>query len=462
MDIKDLEKLLETTDDKYAVLSNKSNLISYKITLEQLKDLLGKFLSDESKKRFILENPYGYNVVTLTDLLGILSVDTLSEILKNNKEFLQEKKILTYEIIKRLKTEDQLKFVSIMENVGLSLEEKRKILVYLNPDTKEKIDKSNLSYEYKTALEMHVEDDFKNIETIGKIIVDFNKDLEIYRGLDDIIAINALKIREEDKEKLLQLCDICPNMIIRDNLMIGQSTAQEYKNAEKWIDSVIQEINPNWSDVEKVAYIDSTIGKKISYTPDFGTELFEAGDARALWKIIDSGYGVCNGIAQVEKYILEKLGIKSEIISSNKHSFLRLKDISLPTKNGEFVVGDTLLDPTWNLSNNRYGAMPPYFCVSYEQIRSQDINKYGTDTQCHKNDNLSDVTLSLDEEMLRNAFKTIGLAGKDGYFPIKALFDKSEEVDKSMPIEEEQISRQLDVLKEYYPNFAMLLDNAFK
>lgn len=611
MDIKDLEKLLETTDDKYAVLSNKSNLMSYKLTLGDLKNLLGKFLSDEEKiniikediirgleagsrtymkrnivksignndiklkllrdryamsdmqeydikeivdtldddkkieflkllgedyqgpqlseyclrniiknldihskkevlynselieitlkikkdnmvdlicnldedkdkldlgrlykldatqmhyviatlsdepkKRFILENPYGYNTFYLKELLGTLSVDTLTEILKNNKEFFQEKRIPPFEIIKRLKTEEQLKFVSIMENVGLSLEEKRKILIYLNPDAKENIDKSSLPVEYKTALEINVEKDFKNIDTMGKVIVDFSKDLEIYRGLDDIITVNGLKMREEDKEKLLQLCEICPNMLISDNLTIGQSTAKEYKNAEQWIDSVLQRINPNWSDVEKVAYIDSVIGKKISYTPDFGTELFKEGDARALWKIIDSGYGVCNGIAQVEQYILGKLGIKSEMISSNKHAFLRLKDISLPTKNGDFVVGDTLLDPTWNLSNHRFGAMPQNFCVNYQQIRSRDINKDGIDTLSHKNDNLSDVTLSLDEEMLRNIFKTIGLADKDGYFPIKALFDKSEIVDKNGPIEE-QISRQLYLLKEYYPNFAM-------
>ena len=51
MDIKDLEKLLETTDDKYAVLSNRSNLIPYKLTLGDLKDLLGKFLLDEEKAR---------------------------------------------------------------------------------------------------------------------------------------------------------------------------------------------------------------------------------------------------------------------------------------------------------------------------------------------------------------------------------------------------------------------------
>ena len=217
----------------------------------------------------------------------------------------------------------------------------------------------------------------------------------------------------------------------------------------------MQGIDSNWTDVEKVAYIDTAIGKKISYSPDFRTEVCDEGNVRALWKIIESGYGVCNGIAQVEQYMLKRMGIESESVSSSKHSFLKLKNIKLPTKDGSVVIGDTLLDPTWNLSNNRFGAMPQNFCVSYEQIRKHDIAENGTDTESHKNEELKDVTLSLEEESLRNIFKTIGIADKEGQFPIKTLIEKSKEIDEENPIEEEQISKQLMLLKEYYPNFAM-------
>ena len=83
-------------------------------------------------------------------------------------------------------------------------------------------------------------------------------------------------------------------------------------------------IQEDWSDLQKIAYIDYRIGKKISYTPDFNTEVSNDGAARALWKIIASGYGVCNGIAQIEQYMLKRVGIESEMVSAETHAFLKV------------------------------------------------------------------------------------------------------------------------------------------
>ena len=412
-------------------------------------------LSSEAKKKIILENPYNFTDYNIKRLINTLDAKTLADIFKNNKEFLRSKEIKPYEVIRTLSTENQLDFISIIENTDLSLEEKRKIFVFLNTETKQRIDKSNLPHEYKTAIEIQVEEDTSNFDTFGKIIIDLNKDPEIYRGLDELITINALTIKEDDKEKFLKLCEICPKLKIIDDLGMGISTIEEYKNSEKWIETILQEVNPKWNDIEKIAFIDNAIGKKISYTPDFRTEVCDEGNARALWKIIDSGYGVCNGIAQIEQYMLGKLGIESERVSSSSHCFLRLKNIKLPTKDGNVVVGDTLLDPTWNLSDNRFSAMPQNFCISYDDIRKHDMRADGIDSGSHKNESLEDVTLSLDQKAIRSAFKTVGLTDKDGNFPIKTLIEKSQEIDEESPIEEEQIKKQLMLLKEYYPNFAM-------
>ena len=35
--------------------------------------------------------------------------------------------------------------------------------------------------------------------------MDFNKDLEIYRGLDELIYINPSKMSEKDRQKFLEL-----------------------------------------------------------------------------------------------------------------------------------------------------------------------------------------------------------------------------------------------------------------
>ena len=263
------------------------------------------------------------------------------------------------------------------------------------------------------------------------------------------------ELSDEDKRKLQELCRICPRMQIIDELEFGISTPEDYIIAERWIESVLEGTNPDWSTIQKVAYIDNAIGKKLSYSPDFDTEVSEEDEARALWKIINSGYGMCNGIAQIEAYMLRRLGIESEKVSGRGHAFLKLKGIELQNSKGEIIKGDTIIDPTWNLAAHRYGAMPQNFCKSYEEIRKNDIDNDGVDKECHKNDEaLATATLNLDEQSLRNVFASIGIADKDGNFPIKTLMDKSKAIDdKNLPAGE-SMRKQLHLLAEYCPDFS--------
>lgn len=413
-----------------------------------------KTFSDKSKEKIIIENLYNFGKIDLTELASTLRVDSLVNFLKNNKEFLQKNSISPYEITKRLEKENQLDFVSKIEETELGLDDKRKIFVTLAPDAKKDIDTSDFPTEYLTAINMKIGDDFKDWDNYGKIIIDLDEDFEIYRGMDELISVNPTKLSSEDRTKLLKLCEICPEMNLKDNIILGSSTAEEYKNAHIWIQSVLQKINPEWDDVQKVAYIDNKIGKKISYSPDFDTEIFDISKSRSLWKIISSGYGVCNGIAQVEQYILSQVGIDAEMVSSGKHAFLKLKDIEIPTKDGK-VKGDTILDPTWNMGAHRYGAKPENFCRSYEEIRKHDIGRDGKDTESHKNDKeLASANVDLDEQNLRKIYRSIGIADKDGIFPIKSLIDKSKAIDEYNFSPEKSIKLQLELLERYYPEFA--------
>lgn len=224
------------------------------------------------------------------------------------------------------------------------------------------------------------------LDEINYVVIDFEQDPNNYLDLDELININPKKLLEEEREKFLRICEICPKININDDLGLSTSTSEEYKNSEEWISTVLQGVNPEWSNIQKIAFVDNEIGKKISYSPDFDTEVSDIGDARALWKIIDSGYGVCNGIAQIEHYVLNRAGIDAQIVSSGVHAFLKLNDIELPTASGETVKGDTILDPTWNLTAHRYGAKPENFFRSYEEIRKHDIKTNGEDSCAHKND----------------------------------------------------------------------------
>lgn len=417
----------------------------------QISDILETF-SKEEKLQFILKNKYALKQDSLSEIISSLDIDSLVDFLKDNRNFLVENKIRPYNITRKLDADKQLEFIERFEDIGLTLEEKKQILVTMSKESKEKLDTSNMSPEYVTMIQMETSED---LMTYGRIIPDFNDDLEKYQGLDKLIHINPTSISSEERSKLLQLCEICPEINMQDNIGLGQSTAKEYRNAEIWMESILHQMDEKWSDIQKVAFIDNAIGKKISYSPDFDTEVFDASESRALWKIIDSGYGVCNGIAQVEKYILDHIGIESEIVSSGTHSFLKLKNIEIETESG-MKTGDTILDPTWNLTAHRYGAKPENFCRSYEETRKHDIRADGTDAQCHKNDEeLESATLELDEKSLRNIFKSIGIADKDGNFPIKDFIENAGIIDNSDISTEEKIEKQFELIIRYCPEFAM-------
>ena len=173
------------------------------------------------------------------------------------------------------------------------MSQKRMIMPYLNEEIKDILRDKDIPQEYKTALS------FKPIEKVSptsynKIEIDLSKAPEEYIGLDEILYINPQRINSKDIPKLKKVLELCPRVKLGDDMEIGTSTVQEYIEGEEWITSVLDKVNPEWTDLQKLAYIDNAIGKKVSYSPDFDTERFSHADSRILWRIISTGYGVCN------------------------------------------------------------------------------------------------------------------------------------------------------------------------
>lgn len=343
------------------------------------------------------------------------------------------------------------KFITLIYLFG----EKRKLFATLPQEIKDRMDLSALPPEYTSAIALTCKNGFIRPDLSAS-------DFEAYKGLDESIHINPMEISDTEREGLKKLCEVCPQMDISDNIGISYSTAEEYLHGEAWIDQLIQSLNPEWSNIEKVAFIDNAIGKQISYSPDFNTEVSDAGDARALWKIIDSGYGVCNGIAQVEQYILSRVGIESQMISGTSHAFLKLTNIEFPTQDGSTITGNTILDPTWNLAAHRFDGKPNNFCRSYEEIRKHDIKSNGEDCKAHKNDEkLSDATFDMPETVLRQIYTNIGIADRKGDFPIKTLIEKSKQIDDFGLSDEKSIQMQFELLQRYCPEFATCINSTF-
>lgn len=434
-----------------------------KLSNEQIIELVAKLSDVEAKVNTMKK--YQFKKYDIIDILKRLDIKTLREFFKNHKKFCSENGIHPYEIIWELDTKKQEEFVwgLDLENDNLTSNEIMEILAVLDADIKQKImDTTDLPEKYKLALSME-----KNENSIlglwGEdkhkgIIIDWERDLEDYRGLDNLIAIFPPELPEEKKNKFIKLCDICPNMKIGNDreLRAFYSSVTEYKEAEEWIESIIGSLKPEYSDAQKIAVIDNAIGKKISYSPDFDTEVFNPSDSKALWKIISSGYGTCEGIALVEHYMLSRVGIKSEIIKGEGHAFLKINDLEVPLANGTTVRGNTIVDPTWNLAEHRFGAMPSIFCTSYQKAREEDINIKEKDTNSHKNDEeLQDATLDLDDKSLRKLFTSVGLADKDGRLPKEKLAIDSKIAHQTYANQpEKNIEKQFEILRNACPEFA--------
>lgn len=484
MNAQNLRILLEKSDNKLSILTNFEILNQYNCNEQEIFSLIKEFLSDKEKVRlFGCPHFQGYEseiIECISDdeikievlkivlqkkcdtkderlkILKALDVQTVVAFLSSNKE----NDIHPYEIVSLLYSNRQIQFVSMLENMNLTLSEKKEILVTLNDDVKRSIYKTGLPEEYKSIISLPTQ--YRKIKGLirKEVVFDPRRNLEDYRGLDTLIRpIWADKFTEEERNTFMKLCDICPDLTVisflTDSIGIS-STGAEYKDAEEWISSIINSLDTNYSKAQKMAIIDNAIGKKIGYSPDYCTEVWNKYSCRALWEIISSGYGVCNGIARVEQYMLQRVGIESEIIQSANHAFLKVKDIELPLANGKTVKGNTILDPTWNLTANRFGGIPDSFCVSYEEARKNDTDREGTDRECHKNDEeLKDATLSLDEQSLRQLFASAGLADKDGKFPINDLIKKSEILHSLYAKDPEQnVSKQFLLLAQTYPEFA--------
>lgn len=415
--------------------TNKLHLANY-----NLVGLVENLSSNEAK--YELLEIYKFEDYQITNILNTMDIKSISKFLGDNKKF-----------IDLLDNKTQKEVIEDLVNSNLPIKDKREILASLKVEVKQSLDTTDYPEEFKTALNM------KKVSNVSRnIILDLEKAPEEYYGLDNLISINPEEYTEEQRNKFIKICEICPNLQVENTVDDTKylSTAREYKEAEEWIDSIINNLKPEYTKAQKLAVIDNAIGKKISYSPDFDTEVYNPRESRSLWKIISSGYGVCNGIAKVEQYILKRVGIESEIIGSGPHAFLKIKDIELPLANDEIVKGNTIVDPTWNLTSNRFSGKPNNFCISYEQARKNDVDRKGVDSECHKNDEkLQDAILNLDEKSLRQLYTSVGLADRNGEFPLKELKEKSVLLDKYYANEPEQnINKQFLLLSKVCPEFA--------
>lgn len=299
-----------------------------KLDLEKYQKL--KIINSLSfeKRKSILENG---EITEFKDnyqsIIGSFSVDELIEFMKSDNEFLKSNNINLKTIRNNLSKEKKIEIAERIDEFSIDESEKRVFIALLDNKIKETIDASKIKPEYRSLLNLKLHESFYNLHSYGRIALNLDMDINDYRGLDEDIYVNVFELLENgtfDIDKIKELCRVCPKISISDNIHFRNSNVDEFLEAEEWFSSVLGSINPEWTDAQKLAHIDYSIGKKISYSPEWDSEAEERHEVRGLSSVINSGYGVCNGIAQVEEYLLKRAGFECEIVQTDSHTYIKV------------------------------------------------------------------------------------------------------------------------------------------
>lgn len=462
MDSFELKKLLKSQKNNNAILNilHNDQILSGLSFLDINSTLID--LDDDVKTSILKDNDFltkhKADSFYLSTLLASYSFENLQEFYNANQDFFKDHHLHFFEMVNYMNPDSQKKLAENLNNMNLSFNEKNAVLFRIKPEIKETLDTSKLPSNYKTVFDIASESN-----STKQVNVNFNRDLQDYKGLDYLINIHPDVADNDSRNKMIELSKVCPDLNAWSVLtppVTYASTGKEFVKASEWIDSVINSLKPEYSDVQKLAIIDHAIGNKISYAPDFDSEIFSSNNNRSIWRIISNGHGVCNGISRIEQYMLKQVGIDSEIITSKEHVFLKIKNIELPLEDGTFAKGNTVMDPTWNMATHKFNARPQTFCLSYDEIRKHDIVD-GIDGEYHKNDEkLQDANLELSVSELRNVFKSIGLTDKDGNFPVKTLCTQSNAVDEKCNGNiHENLKEQLELLENACPEINKFMNS---
>lgn len=256
----------------------------------------------------------------------------------------------------------------------------------------------------------------------------------------ELIQVSGDKSKEY-YENFTEFIKNCNDNVLIANNGIGGATKEEYLKGEEIINKLIESVNPEWNVKQKAAYIHYKMGKLISYMPDFNNvnrdiNNLGANNARNIWKSLVDGVSVCNGIVDINKNILSRMGIKAQSLSSGTHSFLLI----------ETEGGNLITDPTWDLKQTLYEARPLYFGKTIEELRKAD----GKLSYAHRLKNEPENVIRVDEEEVREIYHSIGLTTEDRSFFAPIVDDLSKIKNKNIDSKEERLNELLRMLTENY------------
>ena len=276
--------------------------------------------------------------------------------------------------------------------------------------------------------------------TISNDIIEY---IDVAKKAEELKYIKIMDVgMQEYYNSVSEFVKNCNSEIKIESQTIGSLSKEEFLQAEEIINDIVAQINPLWDTKQKLAYVHYKMGELVTYVPDFnffGKNINNsvAKNSRNIWKSVIEQKSVCNGITNLQRNILSRIGIETKELSSGGHSFLLTK----------LEEGNIITDATWDLANTLYKAKPQYFGLTYEKLRKQEEGL----SNAHKLDNPPENVIEITDEELRQIYFSIGLTTENKKFLFPLLEKIQEANSKEYNSIGEKVSIFLDDVAKDFP-----------
>ncbi len=185
--------------------------------------------------------------------------------------------------------------------------------------------------------------------------------------------------------------EYAPNMKVRFKTeksggnSIVPITSDEFFAGELYFNTILEGLNPEWTELQKYKYLYNSLGMMLSYDLNIAQDKeFNSTHekyARNIFTSIVKNWGICSSFAASYDYLCYRAGLESEIVSEDEHDYVVI------TVNG---LDDYLTDPTWDATFLKFGMKTKYFGISKEQFIKSGHHLEQTEIEDYQIEELSD------------------------------------------------------------------------
>lgn len=169
----------------------------------------------------------------------------------------------------------------------------------------------------------------------------------------------------------------------------------EFFEREKIFDSIIEGINPEWTELQKYKYLYNQTGTILSYDLNVlqhtSNSNFHEKYSRNIFTSVSKNWGICAAFAAIYDYLCYKSNLDSTILSEDEHDYVMISD-----SKGE----DYLTDPTYDAARLKFGLKSRNFAVPKEKFEENAHNLKQTEADEYEFASIDDDTINKIDESI--------------------------------------------------------------